>query len=393
MFRCKDLLLLPSMAKARPLAGKEGMNNLIRWVYKPEDMNFSKWVHGNELLIVSLPVIKSPHFNLYRLLEKAISLHMSGMLLLVGEHYISTIPDNILSYANQHDFPIFSISGDIPLIDIFEEIGHAIAYDDQRERMDSGIFANIILGNPINPDHFIRRCQEQGYDILSLQQVFILKLVCPASSQTCDCDHIMEVLLSSFQAQGIPVLLSRFGNNCIGCFSSPLKKDPRIMEVHKNISEYAEKNHPGWMLRMGISSISDRVKSLHNSYEEASQCIQLMELLNYKAGLLFYEDTELYRLFLSLPGNQPAADFVKHTLYPILEYDKENHTDLLQTLKSYLWNNNSLLHTSEELHMHRNTVNYRIKRIEELTGRSVEDADTKLAFMNAILCKLLLPSA
>ena len=49
MFRCKDLLLLPSMAKARPLAGKEGMNNLIRWVYKPEDMNFSKWVHGNEL--------------------------------------------------------------------------------------------------------------------------------------------------------------------------------------------------------------------------------------------------------------------------------------------------------------------------------------------------------
>ena len=79
MFRCKDLLILPSMAKARPLAGKEGMNNLIRWVYKPEDMNFSKWVHGNELLIVSLPVIKNPHFNLYRLLEKAISLHMSGI--------------------------------------------------------------------------------------------------------------------------------------------------------------------------------------------------------------------------------------------------------------------------------------------------------------------------
>ena len=86
--------------------------------------------------------------------------------------------------------------------------------------------------------------QEQGYDILSLQQVFILKLVCPASSQTCDCDHIMEVLLSGFQAQGIPVLLSRFGNNCIGCFSSPLKKDPHIMEVHKNISEYAEKITP-----------------------------------------------------------------------------------------------------------------------------------------------------
>lgn len=48
MFQCKDLLTLPSMAKARIIAGKSGLSNRIRWVYKPENMNFAKWVKGQD---------------------------------------------------------------------------------------------------------------------------------------------------------------------------------------------------------------------------------------------------------------------------------------------------------------------------------------------------------
>ena len=36
------------MAKARIIAGKSGLSNRIRWVYKPENMNFAKWVKGQE---------------------------------------------------------------------------------------------------------------------------------------------------------------------------------------------------------------------------------------------------------------------------------------------------------------------------------------------------------
>ena len=65
MFQCKDLLTLPSMAKARIIAGKSGLSNRIRWVYKPENMNFAKWVKGQELLIISTPVIQSKDFDLH----------------------------------------------------------------------------------------------------------------------------------------------------------------------------------------------------------------------------------------------------------------------------------------------------------------------------------------
>ena len=37
-------MLLPSMAEAKLIAGQSGLDRLIRWVYKPEDMHFVKWV-------------------------------------------------------------------------------------------------------------------------------------------------------------------------------------------------------------------------------------------------------------------------------------------------------------------------------------------------------------
>lgn len=145
MFECKDLLTLPSMAQAKIIAGKSGLSNSIRWVYMPENMNFAKWVKGQELLIISTPVIQSRDFNLPLVIEKAKKLNMSGALLLTGDKYIASIDSGIVSYANLNNFPIFVISGEIPLIDIFEEIGHAIAYNKNADVLSDDILSGIIF--------------------------------------------------------------------------------------------------------------------------------------------------------------------------------------------------------------------------------------------------------
>lgn len=108
MFQCKDLLTLPSMAKARIIAGKSGLSNRIRWVYKPENMNFAKWVKGQELLIISTPVIQSKDFDLQAVIKKAKKLDMAGALLLVGDKYIASIGSTIISYSNLNDFRYLS---------------------------------------------------------------------------------------------------------------------------------------------------------------------------------------------------------------------------------------------------------------------------------------------
>lgn len=127
MFQCKDLYTLSSLSKLKLIAGNNGLHKGIRWVYKAESLSLSQWVHGGELLIISRPVSSEPNFNLSVLLKEAIHLSMSGALLLIGPNYIEKISKSVLSLCNENDFPLFAIPWNLPLVDFFEEIGHAIS--------------------------------------------------------------------------------------------------------------------------------------------------------------------------------------------------------------------------------------------------------------------------
>ena len=106
MFQCKDLLLLTTMSQAKVIAGLGGMEKGIRWSYKAENINFEKWVRGKELLIVSSPVTQRKNFDLYKTIEKAIELHMSCALLLIGENYVTQISKKVIDLAENNDFPL-----------------------------------------------------------------------------------------------------------------------------------------------------------------------------------------------------------------------------------------------------------------------------------------------
>ena len=102
MFQCKDLLSLTTMSQANVIAGSGGMEKGIRWSYKAENINFEKWVRGNELLIVSAPVTQRKNFDLYQTIKKAIELNMSCALLLMGENYVTQINEKVIDLAENY---------------------------------------------------------------------------------------------------------------------------------------------------------------------------------------------------------------------------------------------------------------------------------------------------
>ena len=243
MFQCKDLLTLPSMAKARIIAGKSGLSNRIRWVYKPENMNFAKWVKGQELLIISTPVIQSKDFDLQAVIKKAKKLDMAGALLLVGDKYIASIGSTIISYSNLNDFPIFVISGEIPLVDIFEEIGHAIAYNKDSDVLSDDILAGIIFGKDINIEAFSIKFEEAGYDINGNNRMFMINIHSDNKIENFDYDFIMNKLRDSFAQNNGSLILSRYANNIVGCFNCLENADDThglINQSYEALSEYVQ---------------------------------------------------------------------------------------------------------------------------------------------------------
>lgn len=176
MFQCKDLLSLTTLSQAKVIAGKGGMEKGIRWSYKAENINFEKWVRGKELLIVSSPVTQRKNFDLYKTIKKAIELQMSCALLLVGENYVTQIDDKVIDLAEKNDFPLFTMPWDVPLLDFFEELEHAISYLDDRKDIEDSLLAEIIFGNSINTTSIAQKCIQMGYEKSVLKQVFVLHI-------------------------------------------------------------------------------------------------------------------------------------------------------------------------------------------------------------------------
>lgn len=427
MFECKDLLTLPSMAQAKIIAGKSGLSNSIRWVYKPENMNFAKWVKGQELLIISTPVIKSQDFNLPLVIKKANKLNMSGALLLTGDKYIASIDSSVVSYANLNNFPIFVISGEIPLVDIFEEIGHAIAYNKNSDALSDDILSGIIFGKNINEDAFAMKFSEAGYDLDGKNRMFTINIHGDRRIEEYEYDTVISKIKNEFNSGNMNALLSRYGNNIVGCFclkkgevdvsgrsadinmsgnniseiipvDSSMKnildtdtvsesdKKEVLAKIYKSLSEYLYSISSDIKLVMGVGRAYEGIGDLQKSFTEASRCVILSEKMNMSGRVFCYEEMGIYNLFSELADKKVMQEFIDNTLGVIIEYDRNNNSKLLETLKAYLWNNNSLIHASEQLYTNRNTVKYRVQRISQLTGRDFDDAITRLEFMNAIIC-------
>ena len=71
-------------------------------------------------------------------------------------------------------------------------------------------------------------------------------------------------------------------------------------------------------------------------------------------------------------------------LRPIEEHDARRHTELVRTLELFLESGGAYQPTAEALHVHVNTLRGRLARIEELTGRSLSDMETRVDFFIAL---------
>lgn len=97
-----------------------------------------------------------------------------------------------------------------------------------------------------------------------------------------------------------------------------------------------------------------------------------------RSKLFFYDNLCLHHMALRASEEVPLEQLCLQELLDLLEYDKKNNTDNYHILYTYLQSNRKTTEAAKVLHMHRNNVTYRIKRIEELFGLDLEDPQMRL---------------
>ncbi|HWL96978.1 MAG TPA: helix-turn-helix domain-containing protein [Nocardioidaceae bacterium] len=133
-------------------------------------------------------------------------------------------------------------------------------------------------------------------------------------------------------------------------------------------------------LTVGVSEASEPAV-LSGAWEEARYAQRLAELRQGSRGTVSVvtgEEVTSYVLLLATVPDEIRRTFATRVLGPVLAYDDKHDAGLRETLETFLDCSCSWSRTAERLHLHVNTVRYRIARVEDLTGRDLSDLEDRV---------------
>ena len=102
------------------------------------------------------------------------------------------------------------------------------------------------------------------------------------------------------------------------------------------------------------------------------------------AGLATYQDLGSFQLLLSLQDDEALRLFCDSILAPIEEGEGAYGGELMRSLEAFIECNGQWERAARQLYCHRHTLRYRIRRVEELTGRSLDSARDRIDFWLAL---------
>lgn len=148
-------------------------------------------------------------------------------------------------------------------------------------------------------------------------------------------------------------------------------------------------------VRWGLARAPSKLEALPTAYQDASLAVKVSEALHDSEPVADALELEPYIMLSRLAEDRFAVQWACAAVEPLRSYDSETGRNLLQTLELYLDEGMNTSSAARRLHLNRHSLLYRLRKIESLTGRSLNCAGDR--FLLELSIKLhrfgVLPSA
>lgn len=146
-----------------------------------------------------------------------------------------------------------------------------------------------------------------------------------------------------------------------------------LQKIGMILSVFPEKSRT----KIGVSLPFSNISTLKSHYEEAKDAFKIGEMLDPDLSIFTFEDYGMYVMFRTVAETDDLTRYLHPALPKLATYDNENGANLEKTLHTYLKYSCNTTDTAEALFLHRNSVIYRLHRIEELCDIDLADTDTR----------------
>jgi purine catabolism regulator len=163
-------------------------------------------------------------------------------------------------------------------------------------------------------------------------------------------------------------------------------------ELATRVRDHLQAEFPQMRLIGGLSGPVKSLKEWPETYRQAVHSMEVAKRLKLP-NFIEYNSLGIYQLLAQLDSNPVLQDFCDRLVGPIARYDIEHNSELVQTITAYFDHHTNISQTADALFIHRNTLLYRLDRIQELTGQDLDQADTRLSLHLALKLWQLRPES
>jgi purine catabolism regulator len=351
------------------VSGEEAAQTHVRWVHSTELPDPTPWLKGGELLLTTGIQLDGPKPQ-RELIERLADHEIAGLGFGTGFAH-KRLPQALVTAARRRGFPLFEVPYELPFIAITERAFAQLLderYEILQRNMVGDVLAEALTGH-LYPEDLQARLRPFG--IGAQAAVLAFRPPDPAAAAA----SVERIL----QRERVPSMVAIRGGLVCAVIDA---EDRAPVELARSVR--------GELLaRFGeVQAAASRPAATHSlrmSFHEARCALEAVRLRNGDAPeVASYEDLGAFQLLLSLQDEDALSSYCRSVLGPIEQGEGDYGEELVRSLDVFIEHNGHWEKAASALYCHRHTLRYRIRRIEQLTGRDFGNARDRIEFWLAL---------
>lgn len=389
----EEILQLPGLAEMSVRAGSANLHRSVRWSYVAENEGIADWIMGGELVFVTGINYLRDEANLLRMVREGDASGIAGLVILTGHAYIQQIPGSVIELAEQCGLPLIEQPYLLKMVIVTHLIGTALVQMAQTKRSRHDILGQLLSGDYPSLSIARQRAAHLRLPLDVPRRLVALRLSAVSVLFDSHAPEAAERLLQHIR-QAVLDHLDAWNRSLPDALPVIVQGDlfilllPEIDAVRSELARLYRELLPvlgDMALFMGLANPVQDCGQYRQALNEARQALDVAEHLRPASGLCDFSELGVLRLLQAVTDRSVIDSFVKQILGPLIETNRKQPHSLIETLDALLQENGNGLKAAQRLGIHRNTINQRIQRIEQLSGQSLDDANFRMNASVALL--------
>lgn len=388
MAKVSDLLQLPIFKDIRVIAGEAGLSRKVEYVTVMEVPDIKHWLKGNDFLITSFYSVRKSEEEQCKLVEELAD--TCCCIAVKTGTYVNEISESVKATADALELPILEIPYHVTYIDLIIQVMNLIFEEEGTSAILEKYVKDILYENYSDEILMAERGRLFGFDVehdyfaavnisfrkkynASGQEKKKLRFLCQSVKQVSVTSPFVRECYMIPLEKGWLLLLE-------GESVEKLKQFIRTNLTESFFTKLWNGSTEG--IACGIGPVLQGMRGIRDTYSTTFKSARVGQKMKADQFLFFYDKLstfcELDDFFSKGKGQKFA-----NVLEPV------QSQEMLDTLMMYYECDSSMDKIAERMFVHKNTVKYRLNRIQELTGLYLKNPDDNFQLYLAVLAMKL----